>query len=245
MKFLKEIFGRIWALWGLLLFVITIPIVIVFYLPCAILKEPQRAQWHRHVSRVWMAVYMTMIGCPVRVRNARFFEKGQNYVVICNHNSFMDVPVTTPFMPNANKTIAKKSFAIIPLFGWIYGWGSVLVDRNDKQSRAKSYIDMKRILNLGLDMVLYPEGTRNKTDQPLKPFYDGAFKLSIETKKPIMPAVLFNTKKILPAAKPFFLLPHKIELHFLPPIYPNGYSLEVLKDKAFSEMWNYYLRNNK
>jgi 1-acyl-sn-glycerol-3-phosphate acyltransferase len=157
----------------------------------------------------------------------------------------MDVPVTTPFMPNANKTIAKKSFAIIPVFGWIYGWGSVLVDRKDKQSRAKSYTDMKNVLDLGLDMVLYPEGTRNKTNQPLKSFYDGAFKLSEETQKPIIPAVLFNTRKILPATKPFFLLPHKIELHFLLPVYPEGLTADALKEKAFSEMWNYYLQNHK
>jgi 1-acyl-sn-glycerol-3-phosphate acyltransferase len=245
MKILKEVFGRIWALWGLTLFVCTMPVALIFYLPCALLTDPRRAQWHRHVSRVWMRIFMTLIGCPVLVKNVQVFEKGKNYIVICNHNSFMDVPVTTPFRPNANKTIAKKELAKIPVFGWIYGWGSVLVDRKDKQSRAKSYVRMKNVLDMGLDMVLYPEVTRNQTNQPLKPFYDGAFKLSEETQKPIIPAVLFNTKKILPAAKPFFLLPHKIELHFLPSIYPEGFTADALKEKAFSQMWNYYVEKNK
>jgi 1-acyl-sn-glycerol-3-phosphate acyltransferase len=160
--------------------------------------------------------------------------------VVCNHNSLMDVPVTTPFLPQANKTIAKKSFARIPFFGWIYSSGSVLVDRKDEKSRRKSYEDMKKVLASGLDMVIYPEGSRNRTKDPLRSFYNGAFKLSVDAQKEIFPVLLFNTKKVLPVLKPFFLAPHRLELHFLPAVSPIGLSANELKDKVFAIMWQYY-----
>ncbi|WP_447642700.1 MULTISPECIES: lysophospholipid acyltransferase family protein [Chitinophagaceae] len=240
MKFLKEIFGRVWALWGILLFAFTMLVAFVFYLPCAALGEPNRGRWHRNVSRVWMFVYLNLIGCPIRIRGKENFKKGENYVVVCNHNSLIDVPITTPFLPNPNKTIAKSSFAKVPLFGWIYTWGSILVDRKNPQSRANSYIQMRQVLEKWhLDMVLYPEGTRNKTEQPLTRFYDGAFKLAVQTNKQIIPTILFNSKKILPASKPFFLRPSVLELHILSAHTVEGKTAEELKETIFQEMWDY------
>ncbi len=239
-----EVFGRIWALWGIVCFVATLLLFIVFYTPCFLLDDPAKANWHRQVSRVWMFVFLHLVGCPLTVKGSGNFVKGTNYIIICNHNSLMDVPVSTPFMPRANKTIAKKTFAKVPVFGWVYGFGSVLVDRNSDESRRKSYDEMKRMLNIGLDMLIYPEGTRNRTKDPLKSFYDGAFRLAEDTQKPILPAILFHTKKVMPANKLFFLLPHKLEMHLLPPVSAMGISTKQLKERLFRIMWDYYLAND-
>ncbi len=235
-----QIFGRVWALWGLIIFLLTLGIVFIFYLPCFLIAEPYAAQWHRAVSRVWMTIFLNLIGCPLKVTGTAVFKPGHNYIIVCNHNSLMDVPVTTPFMPNANKTIAKKEFSYIPIFGWIYSLGSVLVDRKNDQSRRKSYEKMKEVLRIGLDMVIYPEGTRNRTNEPLKSFYDGAFKLSTDTQKAIVPALIFNTKEVLPANKIFFLMPHKLKLHFLQPVEPLSLSSKALKEKVYKLMFEYY-----
>jgi 1-acyl-sn-glycerol-3-phosphate acyltransferase len=237
----QHVFARIWALWALLLFVATMLIAMVFYAACFFLADPAKARWHRNVSRVWMTIYLNAIGCPLRSSGKENYSMQQNYVIVCNHSSLMDVPVSTPFMPRANKTIAKKSFTRVPVFGWIYSFGSVLVDRNSDASRRKSFEDMKAVLQMGLDMVIYPEGTRNRTGQPLKSFYDGAFRLAIDTGKPIMPVVLFNTGKVLPPQHFFFLLPHRLEMHFLPPVSPEGMKTDALKEKVFQQMWDYYL----
>lgn len=236
----KLIIGRIFALWALILFITTMIPAIVFYLPCFLLNDPAKARWHRIVSRVWMWLYLRLIGCPLLVKGKEQFDSNTNYVVVCNHNSLMDVPVSTPFMPRANKTIAKKSFAKIPLFGWIYSFGSVLVDRKSDESRRRSYEEMKKMLAIGLDMVIYPEGTRNRTSDPLKSFYDGAFKLAVDTGKPILPTVLFNTKKVLPANIFFYLMPHHLEMHFLPPVESKGKTTAALKQELFDLMWKYY-----
>jgi 1-acyl-sn-glycerol-3-phosphate acyltransferase len=241
--FIKLIYWFV-ALYGLLVFVATMFIFFPFYLTCYLIKEPASAKWHRQISRVWMTVYLNMIGCPLKVKGKQYFQKGQNYVVVCNHNSLMDVPVTTPFMPNANKTIGKKSFAYTPFFGPIYMAGCILIDRKSEKSRKESFRKMQRALSIGLDMVIYPEGTRNRTGDPLKSFYDGAFKLAVAANKPIMPALLFNTKKILPPGKGFYLNPHKIEMHLLPAISSENISSKDLKEKVFRVMWDYYEANS-
>lgn len=238
-----EVFCRIWALWGLALFITTLFIFFIFYIPCFFLSDPARSVWHRKVSRVWMFIFLHLIGCPFRVKGKEHFKMDTYYVIVCNHNSLMDIPVSTPFMPRANKTIAKKSFAKVPIFGWIYSFGSVLVDRNSDASRRKSIEDMKHVLSIGMDMVIYPEGTRNRTADPLKKFYDGAFRLSVDTGKPVLPVVLFNTKKVLPANKFFFLRPHPIEMHFLEAVDPVGLRAEELREIVFKKMWDYYLQH--
>lgn len=239
----KEILGRIFALWALVLFVSTMLIAIVFYLPCFFLKEPQKAKWHRNVSRVWMFIFLHLIGCPIKIKGAHYFKGLSNCVIVCNHSSLMDVPVTTPFMPRANKTIAKKSMSRIPVFGWIYSFGSVLVDRNDENSRRKSYDEMKQILAYGLDMLIYPEGTRNRTGKPLREFHNGAFRLAKDTGNPVLPAIMFNSAKALPPSKIFYLWPSQLRLEFLPPLQSNNISVEELKEKIFREMWDYFEAN--
>ena len=116
----------------------------------------------------------------------------------------------------------------------------MLVDRNSDASRRKSFDDMKKVLRQGMHMCIYPEGTRNRTNEPLKKFYDGAFKLAVETKTAIIPALIFNTKKALPANKFFYFLPHKLEMHFLEPVAPGINTVDQLKEKVFTIMKDYY-----
>ena len=241
MKLIKNITARILAFWALLVFASTMFIFIWFYLICYILPEPQKTRLHRQISRLWMGLFLALSGCRFSITGKEVFEQTTNAVIVCNHNSLIDIPVSFPFLPRANKTIAKKSFSKIPIFGLIYTFGTVLVDRRDERSRKQSIDDMKEVLATGLDMLIYPEGTRNRSDEPLKSFHNGAFKLAIDTQKPIIPVVLLHTKKILPAKPVMYFTPGKIQMDILPAIYPDGHSIDSLKNKVFEIMANHYL----
>lgn len=195
------------------------------------------------ISRIWMRVWLFLIACPLKVKGQNNFKKDETYIVTCNHNSLMDIPLSCPFIPGANKTIAKSSFTKVPLFGFFYAKGSVLVNRKSDESRRRSFIEMKETLQQGMHMSVYPEGTRNRSDDPLKPFHDGAFKLAVETGKSIIPAVIFNTKKVLPLHKGFYFMPHRLGIHFLPEISVTGKTAKELKQEVFDVMWKYYLQN--
>lgn len=214
MNILKEIAGRLCAAWALVTFIITFILVLPFALLSYLFKEPASTAYFIQVSKVWMHIWMFIIGCPVKIRGTENFQEGMGYIVTCNHNSLLDIPLSSAFIPGPNKTIAKNSFAKIPIFGWYYSKGSVLVDRKSEKSRKQSIEKMKAVLKAGMHMCIYPEGTRNRTSAPLKPFYNGAFKLAADTGHPVIPGVIIGTKEAVPLNKPFFFLPRTLELHF-------------------------------
>jgi 1-acyl-sn-glycerol-3-phosphate acyltransferase len=234
--------------WALLLFVATmlivfIPIWIISYLP-----EPRRAKALHVAFKVWMGCYMPIIFCPVIRKGKNNFKKGTHYVVVINHNSLMDIPVSTPWIPGPNKTLAKAEMARTPIFGIIYKAGSILVDRTKEGSRRESFSRMKETLDMGIHLCLYPEGTRNKTDKPLQPFFDGAFIAAIKAQKPIIPAVIFNTKKILPSTDIFATRPMPIHIHFLEAVPVAGLTpgdIPLLKEKVYGIMEAHYLAGPK
>lgn len=240
MNFLRNIAGRVTALWAILVFVATMFIFVIPVGLSVLWPEPKRSRVAYFFYKRWMASFFIFSGVRRRILGREHFQKGQNYVVICNHNSMMDPPLSSPAIPGPNKTIAKAEMARIPIFGIVYKRGAVLVDRKSEESRRSSYGKMKEVLEQGLHMCIYPEGTRNKTKEPLQRFHDGAFRLAIDTKKAIIPALLFDTAKVLPR-KTFFFWPTKVEMHFLPPIDSSNKSVQQLKEEAFNIMRDYYV----
>lgn len=236
----KEIFARVWAVWGLLTFVITFLIIFIPSMCSYLMPEMQGQKFFIRVGRVWMRVWLFLIGCRLSIRGRENFKPGENYIVTFNHNALLDAPLSAPFLPGANKTIAKKSFAQVPLFGWFYRRGAILVDRKSDKSRIRSYEEMKKVLKAGMHMCLYPEGTRNRTGQPLKPFFDGAFKLAADTGKKIIPCVLVGTREAMPIEKSFYLLPTPLKIFFLPPLSPEHNDVKTLREKTFQLMWEKY-----
>lgn len=245
MKIIKNIFGAIWALWGILSFVATFLIIFIPTMLTYLIPDPKGSDIFIKISRLWMRVWLTLVACPLKVKGRENFAKGKAYIVTCNHNSLLDIPLSCPFIPGPNKTIAKTSFAKVPLFGWFYRKGAVLVDRKSEISRRKSFEAMKKVLAMGMHMSVYPEGTRNRTKEPLKKFYDGAFKLAVTTGNDIIPSVIFNTKKALPVHKSFYFIPHRLEIHFLPPVKSEGATAEELNQTVFTIMKEYYLQHQR
>jgi 1-acyl-sn-glycerol-3-phosphate acyltransferase len=246
MNKIKQIAGHIFFVYALLLFAATMLIVVIPIWLTTLFPEPRRSRLLHPIFRLWMGVFMPLAGCPVSRRGTEHFRKGQSYVVVINHNSFVDIPVSSPWIPGPNKTLAKAEMARIPIFGVIYKAGSILVNRKNEQSRRESFAKMQGILEKGLHLCLYPEGTRNKTKQPIQPFFDGAFISAIRAQQPIMPALIFNTGKILPHNKKFWVWPVRIRFHFLPSIPTAGLTLAdvpTLKADVHRIMTEYYTAN--
>ncbi len=246
MKLIKNLPGHIYFIVGMLLFIITMLVVFIPIYIVSKLPEPNRAKALHPVFRLWMGVFMPIVGCPIYRKGKEHFKKGQRYVVVTNHNSLVDIPVSSPWIPGPNKTLAKIEMAKIPIFGVIYKAGSVLVNRKNEKSRRQSFLDMENTLKSGIHLCLYPEGTRNKTSEPLQRFYDGAFITAIKAQVPIIPGLIFNTGKILPHNKKLWARPMPIRFHFLEPIATEGLTLDDvqdLKQKVHTLMTDYYIAN--
>lgn len=244
MKLIREILGRIFALWTAIVFISSMLVILIPMWITGIWPEPKRTIYVFKIFKTWMAFFFIFSGVRRIIKGKENFKGKENYIVICNHNSFMDVPLSSVAIPGANKTIAKVEMARIPIFGMVYKRGSVIVDRKSEESRRNSFLKMKQVVEWGLHMCIYPEGTRNKTTEPLQRFHDGAFKLAVDTQKQVMPAVIFYTKEVLPQ-KPLFFWPRRVEMHFLPPIPVQNKTAQQVKEEAFLVMKNYFLENNK
>jgi len=234
---IKNILARILAIWSALAFIGSMLLVLLPIWAAGIFGEPTSTAWMIRLSRFWMSIYFPLSFIKVSITGKENFQPNENYIVVCNHNSFMDVPLSSPGIPGPNKTIAKVEMSRIPLFGIIYKRGSILINRKDENSRKESYQKMKDVLDAGMHMCIYPEGTRNKTDQPMKAFHDGAFKLSMETGKKIIPAIIKGTKEMLPNNKTLYFWPGKISMEFLSPIDPKDFGdVTALKEYVFKKM---------
>lgn len=236
---IKNILGRLFTVWGGIVFIGSMLVFMPAVWISGMFEEPKRTAAFIRICRAWMGIFFPLSGVRLTIKGRESFKKDENYIVVCNHNSLMDVPLTSPGIPGANKTIAKIEMAKIPVFGIIYKRGSVLLDRKNDGSRRESYMAMKSVLEQGMHMCIYPEGTRNKTENPLKSFHDGAFRLSFDTGKKIIPCLIKGTREMLPHNKIFFFWPGKASMRFLPAIDPKDFaSAATMKEHVFQLMWD-------
>ncbi len=238
-------FARVWAVWAVISFAATFIVIFIPSMATKLVKNPKGIWWFILIAKWWNTTWLYLVGSPLKVYGKEHFKKGTTYIVTSNHNALLDVPLLCPFVPGPNQTIAKDTFTKVPIFGWYYARGSVLVNRESVASRKRSFDLMKAALKDGFHMCIFPEGTRNKTGNPMAKFQDGAFKLSRDTKTPIIPCVIIGSAKACPIQYSLFFLPTRIQLHFLPPIEPEDLTIEALKQKVFDTMQAFYVQHAK
>jgi len=234
MQLLKRIFGFFWALWGAIWFMI---VVIIFTLIYAVVF----AIYGRKVSMkcVWINCHYL---CPfllnvclvkLRVIGQEKISPKQTYVFVANHSTQVDILATAAAMPQPIRFLAKSEIKYIPVFNYMTKMLAIMVDRKSKESREKSMKYMLAELEKGNSIFLYPEGTRNRTDQPLKEFKDGAFRLAIMGQVPIVVQTIVNAKSVNDP-EGIQLLPGHIEVYFSDPIETKGMTMD--NEPALKEM---------
>ncbi|MFZ9719397.1 MAG: lysophospholipid acyltransferase family protein, partial [Chitinophagaceae bacterium] len=116
------------------------------------------------------------------------------------------------------------------IFGFIYKVAVVTVNRSDAEHRAKSVQVLKTVLAKNISIALAPEGTFNMEPVALAHFYDGAFRISIETQTPIKPLLFIDTYDRMHHGSLFSLKPGRLRTVYLEAISPAGYTLETVEE---------------
>jgi len=189
-------------LWGIYCFLVLAPIVIftaIFILTTNLIfgKKSKRINLilSQKISCVGICYFS---GIFVKVHGKENFIKNKGYVIVGNHNSNYDIFINSITLPwgNVFYFLSKAELAKVPVFSVVAKNLAVLVDRSSMTSRMKSMKKMKDILNEGISVWVFPEGTRNKTDKDLIDFVDGAFRLAVDMKVPLIINTLVGVKKI-------------------------------------------------
>lgn len=188
--------------------------------------------------KLWSWVFSKLNVIPYEMIDRKKIEKGKAYIYVSNHTSYLDLPGIAMMIRGQFRPLAKKELLSLPVFGWITRVTCVVVDRSSNESRRKSMDGLKKILNLGISILIFPEGTQNRTKEVLQPFYDGAFRIAIETQEPILPLVVVGAGKLMPPGS-INVSPGKIKIIAADPIPTAGLTLKdlpALRDQIRNKM---------
>jgi 1-acyl-sn-glycerol-3-phosphate acyltransferase len=185
----------IWAIYGILVFgiqlVIWTPITTVAFLVFGRRAE-KTIIWMGHHMIAPATLFLT--GVFRRNRGRAVLQGKGPFVIVSNHRSFLDILINAAAYPGVYKFLSKKEMTKIPVWGLTVRRLCILVDRQSPESRAESMERMRQALEQGFSILLYPEGTRNRGDEPLQDFYDGAFRLAHETGYPLAVMTLHDPR---------------------------------------------------
>ena len=232
-----KIFTLIYSIYGLIVFsslfaIFSIPFVLGIWFK----KFEKTAYWLHHIlARFFFAA----IFIPIKIK----LEKGVNlknqYVIISNHFSFIDIPAIAALNIQF-KFIGKIAVNNIPLLGYIFKNLHIMVDREDQDSKKQTYLKSFKSIDEGYSMGIFPEGgIKTKKIPQLAPFKDGAFIMAIEKQIPILPVSLLDAYQIMKGS--FFITWSPCEIVCHTPISSKGYikrDLEKFKNKCYNVLQN-------
>lgn len=222
-QFLKTIFG----IYAILVVILSHFIVIPIYLFIFNVFSKERAPFLAHkISRFWASFLFAGFFIRVKVKGKEYIDPNQEYVFVCNHRSQLDIPLFARACKNTFRFLSKEEVARIPVLGYVVRKLYITVDRKSKEDRAKSIEKMKdSLLKEKISVVLFPEGTRNRTEAPLIDFKDGAFRLAIDTQLPIAVLTILNSGEFSPANKLLQLRPGTLKAVWSKPISTKGMTI--------------------
>jgi 1-acyl-sn-glycerol-3-phosphate acyltransferase len=118
------------------------------------------------------------------------------YVVVSNHESFVDILLIS-HLPWEMKWLSKVEMFKIPVVGWLMRMaGDVPVTRGTADSAVEALRQCRDRLDKRVSVMVFPEGTRAE-EGVLLPFKDGAFRLAIEAGTPVLPLAVAGTATAL------------------------------------------------
>ena len=144
-------------------------------------------------------IIFKLFGIKVAVKGAENIPKGVNYVIVANHQSFLDINVVWHSITSAS-FMAKASLWKAPVFGWVLNRsGNIPIHTNPRKNAGLGKI-LKKRLESNYNIVVFPEGHRSEDGHMFK-FQNGIFRLAKEQHFDILPVTFINTGKILPKVK--------------------------------------------
>ena len=165
-----------------------------------ILKRDGQAafdQYTNRVTRAWAGRRVELSGAKITVIGEENIPKDRNVLFISNHQSDFDIALFMAKIPKPAGFMAKIELAKIPVIkSWMDNIHCVFMDRSDMKQSVKAIMNGIPNLKNGYSMVIFPEGTRSKSDR-MGEFKAGSFKLATKPQIPIVPVTLNGSYKVL------------------------------------------------
>lgn len=219
----------LYSVYAFLVFIVCVTIALPLTLICSLFGKVYGGNMMYKCYGFLFYCWYLLIG----VRHEDIYEapdnKSKQYIFVANHISYMDIPPVLLAIHQPIRILGKYEMVKIPIFGWVYRIAVVLVDRRSPEARARSVRALKSALKRNISIFIFPEGTFNETGEPLKDFYDGAFRLAIEMQTPIKPLLFIDTLERLDYRGILNLTPGPNRVVHLAEIPVDGLSMQDVK----------------
>lgn len=186
-------------------------------------------QWVNQSLQQWVQRVVKRIRLSCRVYNPHNVAPipGQPTIIMCNHSSLFDIPLSLYAFPDISiRMLAKAELFKIPLFGRAMRASEFpIVHRQNRGQAIKDLEAVAQLLKSGIVMWIAPEGTRS-ADGKLGHFKKGGFITAIQTQATIIPIGIVGANRILPARTKQLALDQSAEVHIGQPINAAAYSLD-------------------
>lgn len=240
LSIIKKIIYPIYIFYSYLLFVVGLLIIFPGVLVALLLGQPASGNLVIKLSRAWSDGWLFLIGIRHKNIVEAPIQTNRHYVFVANHISYLDIPlIFQAIRKNHIRVLGKIEMSKIPVFGLLYRLAVVLIDRSSNKSRADSIVRLREVLDKNISIFIFPEGTFNEGRKPLKHFYDGAFRMAIETQTPIKPIVYLDAVNRMHYKSLFSLTPGISRAVILPEIDVTSYTIAdvgLLKQNTFDAM---------
>lgn len=239
MQFFLRPLQWIYCIYAFILFISIMLFLFPFVLLAALFGRIMGGNMIYRICMLWADIWFFLVGIWHKNIYEQEMNTNQQYIFVANHISYLDAPIIVKAIRRPIRALGKAEMSKVPVFGFIYKFAVVQVERGNADNRAKSVRNMKSVLRKGISIFVFPEGTFNLTNRPLKDFYDGAFRVAIETQTPIKPVLYVDAYDRMNYKSIFSLTPGKNRAIFLEEIPVEGLTvadLPLIKQKTYNLM---------
>ena len=239
MRLLLKPLQWLYSFYAHITFIILMLLIFPFVILASFFGRIKGGNMILRLCMLWADIWFPMIFVLIRKTVEAPHDETKQYIFVSNHISYLDSAVLVKAYRQPVRPLGKVEMAKLPVFGFIYRKAIVTVDRSSSNNRAESIRILKSIISKGISVMVFPEGTFNMTHKPLKEFYDGAFRLAIETQTPVKPVLFLDTYSRMNYKNIFSMTPGRCRIVYLKEIPVDGLSIndvQVLKQKVYETM---------
>lgn len=183
--------------------------------------NPEKADYQQlRMVQAAFRLMLKMTGARIQVIGEENVPKDRAVLYVGNHKSYFDILLTYSRVPRLTGYVAKKEMESFPILSiWMKRLHCLFLDRKDIKQGLKTILTGIDLIKNGISVCIFPEGTRNKSNDRLLPFKEGSLKMAEKTGCPIIPFAITNSSKLFEDHMPF-VRPCDIIIEYGNPIYP-------------------------
>ncbi len=235
MKWAKAAVQLLWKIY--LAAVLRISLLLLYPIYLVVLNFDSQLERGFKLTRFHAKLILFFTGIRTSVKGSIPRDNEVSYIICPNHSSYLDILLLYAVFPHYFVFMGKKELGKIPLFKLFFKKLNILVDRQNPKGAHEAILQASERLQNGTNVVIFPEGTISKIAPRLRPFKNGAFKISTRLGMPIVPVSFLDNYRLLADSAKFGASsrPGKARVVIHDPIYPNANSeddLLILREKC-------------